>query len=100
MRLDHEVVDESGGGDGGEAALYVGAQQPAGVGLALDLVADADQPVPAGEFAQAREGVGDIGRGEVGPADDARDEVAAVGEGEEFGGLLGDGDRLDEHGGA
>lgn len=97
--LDDEVVDESGGGDGAQSAQDVGAQQPAGVGFALDLVADADEPVAAGESAQCGQGVGDVGCGQVAPADDARDEVAVMGEGQELGGLVGDGDGLDEDGG-
>ncbi len=61
-------------------------------------MADALQVVAAGEFAQAGEFVGDVRAGEVGPADDSGDQVVRVGEGEELGGLLGDGDRLDEDG--
>lgn len=94
----HEVVDEARVGDGGESPVDVGAQQPARVGFALDLVADALQVAAAGEFAEAGEFVGDVGTGQVGPADDSGDQVVGVGEDQELGGLLGHGDRLDEYG--
>lgn len=95
---DDQVVHESGGGDGGQTAAYVRAQQPLRVRLPLHLMAYPHQPVAAGQFAQRGEGVRDPGRGEIGPADDARDEVAPVRGGKELGGLLGDPDGLDEHG--
>lgn len=96
MGLDDEVVCESGVGDGAKAAAYVGAQQPVGVGFVLDLMADAHQAVATREFAQCRDGVGDVRGGEVGPAEDAADQVAVVSQGQEFRGLLGDTDGLDE----
>jgi hypothetical protein len=94
-----QVVDEARVGDGGQAAQHVGACQPAGVRFALHLVADAHQALTARPFAQPVEGVGDLGRGEVGPADDPGDQVAPGGQSEELGGLLGHGDRLYQHGG-
>ena len=73
-RQQEEVVDEAGGGDRLEAAPHVAAQQPLGVGLVLDLVADAGEPLAALARAQRVDPLGDVGRREVDPADDGRDE--------------------------
>lgn len=97
-RRDDEVVSEPRLRDGGQSAPYVGAEQPLGVGLLLDLVADADETVSARPLAQGGERVGDARRGEVDPADDSRDQVAAGREGQQLGRLLGDADGLYEDG--
>jgi hypothetical protein len=96
VREHDQVVDEPGVGDGGQSAADVRAQQPLGVGFALDLVADALEVPAAGEGAQAGAFVGDVGPGEVGPADDAPDQVVPGGQGQELRGLLGHGDGLHE----
>nr|BBJ55633.1 hypothetical protein SAVMC3_82620 [Streptomyces avermitilis] len=98
MRQDHQVVDEPRPGHGGEPSADVGAQQPVGVGLALDLVADAPQIRAAGELREARQLVGHVRPGQVGPADHSPDQLTLRREGEELRRLLGDGDRLHEHG--
>lgn len=85
MRQDDQVVDESGLCDGPESAKDVGSQQPLGVGFALDLVADSDEQVAAGQGAQGGERLVDVRCGEVGPPDDTRDETAVRGESEELG---------------
>ncbi len=99
VRQHHQVVDQTGVGDGLEASAHVGPQQPLGVGFALDLVADALQVTSAREFGEPGQGVGDVRAREVGPADHSGDEFAVVREGEELRGLLLDGDGLHEDGG-
>ncbi|MDQ0597273.1 hypothetical protein QF037_001618 [Streptomyces canus] len=94
---DEEVVDEACRGHGGETPPYVRPQQPFRVGLSLDLVADALEVSAAGEFPEAGQFVGDVGTGEIGPADDTGDQVVCGGQRQELRGLLGDGDRLDEY---
>ena len=54
-----------------DPAPDVVAQQPVGVGLVVDLVADPDEPVAARAGAERGDRVADGGVGEVHPADDA-----------------------------
>ncbi|WSX09656.1 hypothetical protein OG496_11065 [Streptomyces sp. NBC_00988] len=97
-----EVRQQLGGLAGGLQLVREDQQvvhQPPGVRLALHLVADAHQVPAAGQFPHRREGVGDPGGGEIGPADDPGDEVTGLGQGQELRCLPGQGDGLDQHGG-
>ncbi|GAP52778.1 uncharacterized protein SAZU_7657 [Streptomyces azureus] len=93
-----QVVHQPRVGHGGQAAAYLRTQQPPRIRLALDLVPGALEVPPAGQLPQPGQLVGHVGAGEVGPADDPRDQLVLVGERQEFRGLLGDGDGLDEDG--
>ena len=100
LRGDREqVVDEARVGDGAQAVADVGAAEPSGVGLALHLVADTDEPLAAPRLAQGGQRVGHVLGREVDPAHDAGDQLVVGREDEQLGRLLGNGDRLDEHGG-
>ena len=52
-------------------AADVGASEPVGIGLVVDLVADPDEPVAAGPGPELGERVADARVGQVDPADDA-----------------------------
>ncbi len=71
-RVDEDVVGEIERGEGGDAALEVGAEHEVVVGLVLHDVADAAEFLVHGE---ASELVADVDRAEVDPADHAADEV-------------------------
>jgi hypothetical protein len=91
---DDQVVDQARLGDRGQAAQHIGPGQPVRIGFVLDLVAQAGQLGAAGHSRQGADAVGDVGGGQVGPADHAGDQVAGCRQREQFGGLPGHGDGL------
>ena len=78
MAADHQVEHEAGRADRRDAAAEVRSVEEARVGLVLDEVADADEPVPAVGRPEAGDAGGDVACREVHPADDATDEVRRV----------------------
>ena len=84
-RPDQQVVDEPGVADRRDPAIDVGPQEPLGIGLVVDLVADPDEPRrrPAA-VAQPAITSATAGIGQVDPADDAGDERGGRGSREEL----------------
>ena len=91
-----QVVDEPGVGDRAQPGAHVVAAEPARIGLALHLVADADEPLARPAPAQR---VGHVRRPSDRPSRRRRRSARARRrEREQVGCLLGHGDRLHEHG--
>src|SRR5256714_2252725 len=99
LRYQHQqVVHQPGGPDGAQPAEHLGPAEPARVGLVLYLVPDAGQPFAARAGTERGDPVGDVGGGEVDPADHALDQpIVGAGRGEELGGLPLVADRLYQH---
>ena len=97
-RLADHVVGEARLGHRGQAAQHGRPGQPVRVGLDQHGVPYACQAVAAGKFAQLRQHVGDMRRGQVCPADHARDQAGPRGEGKQFRRFPGFGDGLHHDG--
>ena len=95
-RADQQVVREARPSDGRDPAADLGAQQPLGVGLVMDRVADPDEAIAAGTSLQLGQDVGQSRIREIRPADDADDGRRSGRECEQPAGLVDVGPCLDD----
>ena len=85
---DHQIEYQSGGGDGTEPATHVRTIQVVRIGRRLDLGADSDEQLAAGQPPVSVDDASDVGVRDVDPSHDADDRLRFTRIRKEFGDLV------------